>query len=156
MAKNKKTTGTKKSSSKKSVKHTSSKKVKPTKRKSTKASTKATHKTQPQVIKKKHTGHYKESRVHNSAKEKHNIPIKETYVYGSYAKQAQRDWNDVDVVVVSSAFKQDGTFEYLGRFRNDQDVDHLISPVGFHPRDFNAKQNSLVKEIKKLRVRIDE
>jgi len=76
------------------------------------------------------------------------LPIKQAYLYGSYAKNRQRDWSDVDVAIISDKFKgRLDPLTFLWRSRRMKDIHRGIEPVGYHPRNF-IDQDPLVWEIK--------
>jgi uncharacterized protein len=80
-------------------------------------------------------------------KKEHALPIKKVYLYGSYAKNKQHNWSDVDVCIVSPKFKKIDGISYLFRNRRKEDVRNLIEPVGYAPEDF-VDESPLVWEIK--------
>lgn len=83
-----------------------------------------------------------------------NIPVQQVYLFGSYAQGTQHQWSDLDVCVVSSKFTQPWkALEYLWKKR-PKDIDPMIEPVGFSPKDFSLPDSTLVAEIKKgIRLR---
>ncbi|MFA5994954.1 MAG: nucleotidyltransferase domain-containing protein [Patescibacteria group bacterium] len=83
-----------------------------------------------------------------------NIPVKQVYLFGSYAKGTQHRWSDVDVCIISAKFKQPWqALQYLWQKR-PKNLDPMIEPVGFCPKDFSVITSSLVAEIKQNGVRI--
>jgi uncharacterized protein len=87
-------------------------------------------------------------------KKEHNLPVKKVYLYGSYAKNKQRDWSDVDVCIVSPKFKRIDSISYLFRRRRMEDVRNSIEPIGFSPNDFKDKYDSLINEIKTTGIEV--
>ena len=86
---------------------------------------------------------------------KDNVPIFGVYVFGSFAKGTQHKWSDIDVCVVSSAFKNAwSSSKYLWKKRSD-DVYLTIEPVGFTPKDFKEESSSLIHEIKRNGIKIE-
>lgn len=81
------------------------------------------------------------------------LPIKNIYIYGSYAKGTARRWSDIDVCVVSAKFDKIDPLTFLWKKKRDKDVEAIISPVGFHPDDFRD-EDPLAWEIKKTGVKI--
>jgi len=82
------------------------------------------------------------------------ISVKQAYLFGSYAKNKQKDWSDIDVAVVSSKFKgKVDPYEFLWLSLRDIDVKRGLEPVGFSLADFK-NGDPLVKEIKKNGIRI--
>lgn len=87
---------------------------------------------------------------------KEKLPIKEVYLFGSFAKGKQHKWSDIDVCVVSPKFKNSFTaLQYLWKIRPDitNPYEPTIEPIGFTPKEF--KENSMiVNEIKKTGIKI--
>jgi uncharacterized protein len=77
---------------------------------------------------------------------KNKIPIKEAFLFGSYARGTQKEWSDIDIALVSEIFK--------GNRIEDKDKIRLITisvsseieVIPFSPKDFN-KDNPLAREI---------
>lgn len=80
--------------------------------------------------------------------DEYDLPIKKVYLFGSYAKNKQHNWSDIDFCIISPKFKHVDALPYLWRKRREQDVEHLLAPVGFHPDDF-VDESPLVWEIKR-------
>ena len=77
-----------------------------------------------------------------------NIPVQKALLFGSYARGKPRKDSDIDVAVISTAFKGD---RYSDRrlivpFRRG--LDSRIEPMPFTPKDF-AEGGILIDEIKK-------
>lgn len=86
--------------------------------------------------------------------QKEKLPIERVLLYGSHAKGKARRWSDIDVCVISSKFRDRGqAIEYLWTKRSDDDVEHGIEPVGFHPKDF-IDEDPLAWEIKTTGIEI--
>jgi len=77
---------------------------------------------------------------------RHNIPIKEAILFGSYAKGNYQEWSDIDIALVSEIF--------IGNLIDDKDkirritlsVSSEIEVIPFSPKDFHL-QNPFAKEI---------
>jgi len=77
---------------------------------------------------------------------RHNIPIKEAMLFGSYAKGNYQEWSDIDIALVSEIF--------AGNRIDDKDkirkitlsISSEIEVIPFSPKDFHL-QNPLAKEI---------
>ncbi len=81
------------------------------------------------------------------------LPIEKAVLFGSYAKGFQNKWSDVDLCIVSPAFKDSwGATQYLWR-KIPLNFSFALEPVGYHPRDFKSG-SSLISQIKKTGVRI--
>lgn len=81
------------------------------------------------------------------------LPIKYIYIYGSYAKGTARRWSDIDVCVISTKFDKIDPLTFLWKKKRNKDVEAIISPVGFHPKDFRD-EDPLAWEIKKTGIQI--
>jgi predicted nucleotidyltransferase len=82
---------------------------------------------------------------------KYNLPIDNVYLFGSYAKNKQNLWSDIDVCIVSPKFKKGDSLSYLWQKRRIEDIKNMIAPVGYSVDDFNSTNLSpLVNEIKKF------
>ncbi|QTA78549.1 Nucleotidyltransferase domain-containing protein [Desulfonema limicola] len=77
---------------------------------------------------------------------RHNIPIREAILFGSYAKGNYHEWSDIDIALVSEIF--------TGYWIDDKDkirkitlsVSSRLEIIPFTLADFN-QHNPLVKEI---------
>lgn len=83
---------------------------------------------------------------------KDNLPIDKAVLFGSYAKETQNKASDIDLCIISPRFKN--AFEamqylYLKRANNQTPV---ISPIGFSPKDFADKYDTLIQEIKQTGI----
>jgi uncharacterized protein len=85
---------------------------------------------------------------------KEGLPIEKVILYGSYAKGKTHRWSDVDICIISSGFKKGmNPLVYLWTKKRDKDIEAMIAPVGFHPRDF-VDESPLVWEIKKTGIKV--
>lgn len=67
--------------------------------------------------------------------EERGVPIEHIYIYGSYAKGNPRYGSDIDVCVISPAFKN--RFEASLMLRSEAiEVDSRIEPVAYSPETF--------------------
>lgn len=83
------------------------------------------------------------------------LPIKKVILFGSYAKGTPHKWSDIDLCVISPKFKNSfDAMQYLW-LKRINDTGLTIEPVGFNPKDFNDKYNSLISEIKKTGVEME-
>ncbi len=77
---------------------------------------------------------------------RHNIPIKDAVLFGSYAKGNSQEFSDIDIALVSDVF--------VGNRIDDKDkirritlsVSSAIEVIPFAPQDFDLS-NPLAKEI---------
>jgi uncharacterized protein len=77
-----------------------------------------------------------------------NIPVERVLLFGSYIKGTPREDSDIDIAVISSAFKGD---RYLDRRRivpMRRGIDSRIEPIPFTPDDY-AEGGMLIDEIKR-------
>lgn len=84
----------------------------------------------------------------NYLEKEHHLPIKQAYLFGSYAKGKQRKWSDIDVCIISKKFKRIDPLVYLWTRRRDIDIDRGIEPYGIHPENF-VDENPIAYEVKK-------
>lgn len=83
-------------------------------------------------------------------KKDHNLNIKKVYLFGSYAKDKQHKWSDIDIAIVSPFFDKEDALSYLWRLRRKEDIDNMIAPIGLSVKDIKSKKSSpLIWEIKK-------
>jgi len=86
--------------------------------------------------------------------EKARLPIERVFLFGSHAKKKARRWSDIDVCIISPKFRDRcHAIDYLWKRRRDEDVEHGIEPVGFHPKDF-IDEDPLAWEIKTTGIEI--
>jgi predicted nucleotidyltransferase len=82
-----------------------------------------------------------------------NLPIRQAYIFGSYAKGQQTEWSDIDLALVSDQFE--GNFFYdrckLSPYVIKIDTDIETHP--FRPEDF-TKDNPFVEEIIETGIQI--
>ena len=79
-----------------------------------------------------------------------NIPITKVYLYGSYAKKQANSHSDLDICVISPAFKDriESTMTLM-KIRDDDEL--VLSPIAFSPGSF-VDENPLAWEIKETGV----
>ena len=86
--------------------------------------------------------------------ESHDIPVKEVFLFGSYAGKNPRSESDIDLAVISEVFSED-RFENRRRIvplrRN---IDSRIEPIPFTPTRF-AQGGILADEIKRTGIKIE-
>lgn len=85
--------------------------------------------------------------------EKRGLPIKEAYLFGSWAKGKEHKWSDIDVAIVSDKFRGwERKRQWLRKAAYSDFAD--IEPHGFHPKDFNPDESPIVAEILKHGIRL--
>lgn len=76
------------------------------------------------------------------------IPIHRAYVFGSWAKGLADSASDIDVCIVSPAFKNEiEDLQFL--LRETRTIDDRIEPLPLSLVDFSDENNPLVAEIKR-------
>ncbi len=86
---------------------------------------------------------------------KHKLKIQKLYLFGSYAKKNPRNWSDIDICIISADFTNNvDPLSYLWSKLRSVDVEHLIEPIGLHPKDF-IDENPIAWEIKKYGIPIN-
>lgn len=82
------------------------------------------------------------------------LPIKNVYVFGSYAKGTATKDSDIDVCIISPKFKTRwAALNYLYD-KLPYGLGWAIEPVGFNPENFNDKYSTLIYEIKTHGVKV--
>jgi predicted nucleotidyltransferase len=83
------------------------------------------------------------------------LPIEKAILFGSYAKNKQHKWSDIDLCVISPRFKDVWkAMEYLWEKRSIENINHVIEPIGFTLKDMNDDWDPLISEIKKTGIEI--
>ncbi len=81
-------------------------------------------------------------------------PFSAIYLFGSFAKETNHKWSDIDVAIVSKEIEKNWRKGRLKLWELRMDVDTRIEPHGFSPEDFKDYWNPMAHEIKKTGVRI--
>ncbi len=94
---------------------------------------------------KQFAGEIKESGIH----------LRKVMLFGSYAKESQHKWSDIDDALVADEFQGIG-FEDTGLFSKVLiGHPHLnIQPHTYNTKDFNASKDPFVKEILKTGIEV--
>lgn len=77
-----------------------------------------------------------------------NIEIKEAFLFGSYAKNTENKWSDIDVAIISRNFSENRFEERVRLMKISHTIDSRIEPVPFRPENF-TDDDPLACEIKK-------
>ncbi len=85
--------------------------------------------------------------------EENHIPVERVLLFGSYQNGTQREDSDIDVAIVSPAFKGDRYFDRRRIVRLRRGIDCRIEPIPFTPGDF-AAGGLLIDEIKSMGMEI--
>jgi len=80
--------------------------------------------------------------------EKHNIPVHRIIMFGSYAKGIADAWSDVDICVVSPSFGKNPFDERVLLKKLTLEIDSLIEPHPYNPRDLQDPYDPLAYEIR--------
>ncbi|MFH1890945.1 MAG: nucleotidyltransferase domain-containing protein [Candidatus Kuenenbacteria bacterium] len=95
----------------------------------------------------------KEIREYVSILKKDNLPIKQVWLFGSFASGKSHKWSDIDLCIVSPKFKNPyDAMQYLW-LKRIKDTGLTIEPVGYSSVDFK-EGSSLIEEIKNTGVRV--
>lgn len=76
-----------------------------------------------------------------------NIPVEKVLLFGSYTKETAREDSDIDIAVISSAFKGDRYLDRRHIVPMRRGIDSRIEPIPFTPRDYEDG-GMLIDEIK--------
>ena len=82
------------------------------------------------------------------------LPMQGVYVFGSYAKGTQSKWSDIDVLVVSSKFKNawHGLSYLMDKVPTG--LEWIIEPHGLNPKEFSNKYSTLATEVKEHGIKV--
>ena len=81
-------------------------------------------------------------------------PFSAVYLFGSYTRNKNNKWSDIDVAVVSDKLKRDWWKNEMLLSHLSLDVDSRIETHGFTVKGFEDDSDPLVYEIKKTGVRV--
>ena len=81
------------------------------------------------------------------------IKIKQAYLYGSYAKNKEHEFSDIDVAIVSNQFKGNRFDDMKKIYKHIKNFDVRIEPMPLNDKDFN-EGNPFIDEIKKTGIKI--
>jgi len=81
--------------------------------------------------------------------EEKGIAVEKIILFGSYAKGKPKPWSDLDLCVVSKQFGKDGYNEMVLLNKLASDIEPMIEPHPYNPRDLENPFDPLVFEIKK-------
>ena len=81
-------------------------------------------------------------------------PFSAIYLFGSFAKETNHKWSDIDVAIVSREVEKNWKKGRLKLWELRTDIDTRIEPHGFSPEDFKDYWNPMAHEIKKTGIRI--
>lgn len=82
-----------------------------------------------------------------------NIPIKNAYLFGSYAKGNNNEWSDIDIALISDSFEGIRIKDKDKIRRITLSVSSNLEILPFKPDDFSS-DNPLAKEIMETGIRL--
>lgn len=85
--------------------------------------------------------------------ENDNLNISQVFLFGSYAKNKESMWSDIDLAVVSDDFTGNRMIDYDRFVKAILKVDRSFEPIPYKTENFTA-DNPFVKEILKTGIRI--
>jgi len=88
-----------------------------------------------------------------AALKKNNIRITKAYLFGSYARGTYNQWSDIDIALVSDAFKGDRIEDKNVIRRITLQTGSDIEPVPFSPADF-TESDPFVREITSTGIQV--
>lgn len=86
--------------------------------------------------------------------EQEGINVTDAYLFGSHARGIAKPHSDIDVCVVSPAFKGDFTDNMVRLFSISRQVDDRIEPIPFDLDRMNDPFDPLVAEIRRYGVKL--
>ncbi len=83
------------------------------------------------------------------------LHLKRVILYGSYAKNTQHEWSDIDVAFVADEFNNIG-YEDVGLFVTQliKYPNLIIQPRTYNTKDFNPDKDPFVEEILRTGIEI--
>ncbi len=82
-----------------------------------------------------------------------NIPIKNLYLFGSYAKGSNTEWSDIDLALVSDLFEGIRIKDKDKIRKINLSISSSLEVLPFNPNDFN-EENPLAREIIESGIRL--
>lgn len=80
---------------------------------------------------------------------KEKVKFKTIYLFGSYAKEKQHEWSDIDLAVVSDNFGNDYTKESVLLNRIADKINFLIQAHPFNSKQLRDPYSTVASEIRK-------
>lgn len=78
---------------------------------------------------------------------KKGFPIKEAYMYGSYARGDFKEFSDIDICVISPKFRRNWMKNEQYMWHQTRFIDARIEPIGYAPEDFeDALLSDVIRE----------
>jgi len=85
--------------------------------------------------------------------EEKNIPIEKAWLFGSYASGRYNEWSDIDIALISGAFKGIRMDDRNTIRSITLDISSNLEPLPYRPEDF-SESDPFVKEIVKHGVQV--
>jgi len=84
------------------------------------------------------------------------IPLKRVVLFGSYAKNTQHKWSDIDVALVADNFNGVGFYDIalFGKTLIKKPF-RSIQPKTYNPRQFKSDNDPFIEEILRTGIEID-
>ena len=82
-----------------------------------------------------------------------NIPIKNAYLFGSYAKGNSNEWSDIDIALISESFEGIRIKDKDKIRRITLSISSNLEILPFTPKDFSI-ENPLAREIIETGIRL--
>lgn len=79
---------------------------------------------------------------------KRGVSVEKIILFGSYAKGTAKPWSDLDLCVVSKQFGKNGYDEMVFLNSLATDIESMIEPHPFHPKDLEDPYDPLAYEIR--------
>lgn len=77
------------------------------------------------------------------------IPVEKIIIFGSYAKGTAKPYSDLDICVSSPIFGKDRINDRNLLFKISRQIDDMIEPHPYNPKDLLEKWDPLAEQIRK-------
>lgn len=88
-----------------------------------------------------------------AALKKHNIPVQQAFLFGSYATGKYDQWSDIDLALVSNIFEGSRIQDRKKVRSITLSISSMLEVLPYRPNDFTS-DNPFVKEILETGLRI--
>lgn len=96
------------------------------------------------------------ARRFGSALRKNGVPVQSIILFGSQAKGTAHEKSDIDVAVVCTPFAENRVEESARLYVISADIDDRLEPVCLHPQDLDSKYSTIVQEIRRHGIAVEE
>jgi len=83
---------------------------------------------------------------------RHRIPVEKMILFGSRAKGKAKYYSDIDLCIVSRIFGKDYHDELVRLMVIASEIEPLIEPHPYHPKDLKDRWDPLAAEIRKYGI----